>query len=336
MSTNTAGSAVRTVVQNASLKYRSLDYVWPEVFPRLPLETVKQKIWVWNKGDQFRIPSDQEILRTAGTESWRWNNKGEYVSVDAKEKSVGTEITDQDLRNEGLQAGSMPPTDMQIDAVEQNADIIDRWTEKKVNDTIIAQTWADGVSGGEDAAGLWSPTGSTNTFVPDVLGAIDTLRKKGVPPNELRLLVDFTTFMKLKRVDELKNMITDTQTVRPTDISASMIANALGVNALVIAGSIYSSAQEKQDGTDFTAANIWDTANSKGMGFLYHFPPVVKRKMLATGVVATLPQLGGQFRENMQWYEPNKKQRIFETTEENEVKILATDTGYLWKDTHTT
>lgn len=334
---STTKYAVRTVVQNASVKFVSPGVMWQEIFPRLPLKTRQEKIWQYNKGDLFRIPDDNQILRAEGAPAWAWKSKGEYVNVDTKEKAVKTSVTDEMLENEGFQPGSMPPVDAAMDAVEQNAALIDRWTDKKVGDTIFAGTWADGTAGGEDAAGLWAPTGSTNTALPDVNTAKDAMRLLGVPVEDLRLAMDYKTYIGLKRVDEIRDQLKYTQKTQPTDLTPSLIAGAFDVSKVVVCASVYSSANEKQDGSDFTGADVWTGGTaSKGWAFLYYYPRQIKRKMLAAGVVPTLPLgPGKQTRRSSQWYDPDTHQRWYETQESNEAKIISANCGYLWKETHT-
>lgn len=214
--------------------------------------------------------------------------------------------------------------------MERNARKLSLRQEILVAASIFGGTWADANSGGEDAAGLWAPPGATNTFLDDMDTAMAALQKNGVSLTNLRLLLDYATFQKLKRVDAIRDQLKYTSNQSLTE---STLAAMLGIQKVIVGKAIKSTAKEKRDGTDFTGVNIWEKNATKGSAFLYHYPTAPGLRTLAVGYQPRNKMPSGEFRESAFWRRPELKSWEYESGEDIGVKIVAATAGYLWNDT---
>ncbi|MFH2129759.1 MAG: hypothetical protein ABIK68_05235, partial [bacterium] len=193
-------------------------------------------------------------------------------------------------------------------------------------------TWVDGNSGGEDAEGLWSPAGSTNTFLADMTKAIKAIKSAtGLVPNAL--LIDYATYMALKEVDEILDKIKYTQR---GVLTRELLAAILDLDDVIVGEAVYSTAEETADGTDFTAANIWEVNSGKGMGFVFYKPKKLGLKIVTAGMQYRLKQDNGKPRWVETWYEAPEKQDVYDVGEESDITEICTDAGYLFADTYAT
>jgi hypothetical protein len=320
---------IRGAAQNASLAYRNPDYIAKMVYPIFPLQVQKSKIWIHNKGDAFR---DESKLRAPGSESAVRHRKGAYVNVDSYQYGIKEWITQEDMELAGLALETTPPLDLQQDAVEANADQHDLRQEILVVANIIAQTWADGNSGGEDAAGLWSPPGSTNTFVVDIINGKMTLQINGYDISRLALAIDAKTWESTKHCDDVRDRI---KYVSAKSITPAMVAEMLGLLAVHVGGAIQNTAAEAADGTDGTYVQIWGKNTNKGLGFLYPVPRAIGKKMQVPGIQPRV-NINGAQRTSEIWLE--KKRHTWEVESREDIGVSLTDTkaGYLWNDTYVT
>lgn len=318
---------IRGHLQNVSLMAHNADLVNAEVFPLLDMPSSKAQIATYNRGDQFR---DEAAARARGTEAAIGDWKFSLSNVDTTEYSFKHRITDQDLRDAGLEPGMSVPVNLIQDALERNARKLDLRREVAVAAAIFGATWVDGNAGGEDAAGLWAPKDSTNTFLDDIDTATSALQKAGVSLSNLRLVLDYATFQKLKRVDAIRDQLKYTSN---QSLSEDSLAAMLGIQKVVVAKAIKSSAKEKRDGTDFTGVNIWEKNATKGSAFLYHYPTTPGLKTLSAGYQPRNKMPNGEFRESLSYRRPELKAWEYESSEDVGVKITATFAGYLWNDT---
>ena len=322
---------------NVSLQYRNKMYIASRVFPFLDnVPAHGAKILSYDRGPYFSLVAGG-ILKGDRTAAKRITASINTVDISTKPYAVATEITANDKRIATAMGSNL--INLVTDATEFATDVFDRHFEKDVADVITAATWIDGVSGGEDAAGLWSPNDATNTFITDILTGIKTIHKAvGVRPN--RLIMDYDTYSALSENTALLARIGGVYTAtldKPTLVTATGIAALFGLDECIIAEAIYSTAQQKADGTDFTAKYIWDTANSKGMGFLYYAPNSPSLKQVSAGYICRSPFAGsGLLRELRTWNEPAANIDVIEVSQEHDIKIATANAGYLWKDTHTT
>jgi hypothetical protein len=312
-----------------SVAYRNTDYIADRVFPIIDGAGPKVKITKYQKGAWFR---DEAGIRAAGTRAKRGGYPLTSVSVSTDEYAFAKEVTDEDRRFAKSQGAPVLQPDQ--DGVEFAANAVDLKKETRVASLITAGTWADGSAGGEDAEGLWSPAGETNTFLADMTTGKKKIKECGCIANGL--LIDYATYLALKEVEAIQEKIKYTQRgVFGTDLLAAL----LELDEVLVGSAIKSTATEKADGTDFTAANIWEVNSGKGMGFLYYKPKKIGLKTPTAGLqvrIAYGPDEGGGPRRTTTWREKAEHQDVYEVAEETDIVQVAADCGYLWKDVYAT
>jgi len=323
---------VRGHVQDLSIAYRNTGYIAPEVFPHKEIKHGKAKVTVYNRGDAFR---DEAQKRAPGTETKAGNWKLDTVNVDSEQYSHLEKVTKEDLRAAGVGVETVP-VDLQMESVERNADKLDLKAELLTANKVFGSTWVDGNLGGEDADAKW--TASTgNTFLADVDKAILAIKNAGVPRDKIRLMMDDTTFQGVIRVSAVTAALSYNAVLPKAPglvITADMLASLLTLDKVVIGSAIYNSANEKQDGSDFTGVNIW--GSTKGRAFLYFYPPRLGRKVMCAGLQCYENMENNKRRVTYKWYENAKHSWMFESQEEMGPEQVCAYAGYAFKDTHTT
>jgi len=213
--------------------------------------------------------------------------------------------------------------------------------EKIISDLVVTTgTW----TGEEDCAAGWLATvdGSGNTFIADVLGGIDSVRRLiGQTPNVM--VMDYKTFKNIKQEYTVLERIKYTGTSgKPADVTTQTLAQLFELDEVLIGGSLYSSAEEVVAGTDFTAVDLWEQTATKGSAFLYYRPPTPAVEVPAAGYVfnwkgdagqASPKVAGGINRTVRRWWEDAEKQWVVEASETFDAKATCADAGYLFVDT---
>ena len=319
---NTRELIVAGPLSNVSVAYRNKSYIADRVFPIIDKIPPDAKIARYLKGAWFR---DEADIRGPGARAKRGGYPVDYLTVATKEYAFGKEVTDEDRRFANVQGA--PPLKPDQDAIEFATDKVDLKKERRVASMIIGGTWT-GVAG-EDAAGLWAATDSTNTFFVDVNARIESIRgATGLKPNVL--VVDHGTYQVVK---ELSIVIDRIKYVQRGIVTADMIAAMLGLDELLIGEAIYSTAKESKAGTDFTASNIWEKNAGKGSAFLFYRPPAPGLKVPSAGYQARVAYENGQARRTTMWREPAEHQDVYEVAEETDIVQTGSDLGFLWYDT---
>ena len=309
-----------------SVAYRNTEYIADRVFPILDGADPKAKITRYRKGAWFR---DEAGIRAAGTRARRGGYPLTSVSIATEEYAFAKEVTDEDRRF--VKSQGAPVLNPDQDAIEFATDKVDLKKEIRTAALITAGTWADAVSGGTDAEGLWSPAGSTNTFLADIATGKKKIKECGVIAN--CLLIDYATYLALKEVEVILEKIKYTQRgVFGTDLLAAL----LELDEVLVGKAIKSTAEETAAGDDFTAANIWEVNAGKGMGFLFYRPQRLGLKVAAAGIQVRIAYENGLARRTSTWREAAEHQDVYEVAEETEILQVSEDCGYLWNDTYAT
>ena len=309
-----------------SVAYRNLDYIADRVFPILDGADPKAKITKYQKGAWFR---DEAGIRAAGTRARRGGYPLTTVSVATDEYAFAKEVTDEDRRFSKSQGAPVLNPDQ--DAIEFAADKIDLKKERRVASLITAGTWGDGNAGGVDAEGLWSPAGSTNTFLTDIATGKRALRDAGLKATGL--VIDYDTFLSLKECEAILDKIKYTQRAV---YGAELLAALLELDEVLVGSAIYSDAEEVAAGTDFNAVDIWAVNDGKGMGLLYHKPKKIGLKVVTAGLQVRIAYENGGPRRTSTWREAAEHQDVYEVAEETHIVQVCADAAYLWKDTYAT
>lgn len=312
---------------NVSVAYRNPEYIADRVFPIIDGSDPKAKITKYKKGAWFR---DEAGIRSAGTRAKRGGYPLDSVSIATKEYAFAKEVTDEDRRF--AKSKNAPVVAPDMDAIEFATDKVDLKKERRVASLVTGTTWVDGNSGGEDAEGLWSPAGSTNTFLTDMTTGRKAIQSAtGRDPNTL--LIDYATFLALKECEAITDKIKHTQRAV---FGAELLAALLELDEVLVGKAIYSTAEEAADGDDFTAARIWEVNAGKGMGFLFYRPKKLSLKTPSAGVQVRIAYENGAPRRTSTWREPAEHQDVYEVAEETDITLVGADCGYLWSDTYAT
>jgi len=312
---------------NVSVAYKNKDYIADQVFPILDGADPKAKITKYQKGAWFR---DEAGIRAAGTRAARGGHPLTSVSLSTKEYAFASEVTDEDRRF--VKSQGAPAIKPDQDAIELASDKVDLKKERRVSAAITGTTWVDGNSGGEDAEGLWSPVGSTNTFLTDITKAQKAIKAAtGIIANTL--VIDYATYMGLKEVETILDKIKYTQR---GVLTVDLLAAILDLDRVLVGSAVYSDAEETLAGTDFNAVDIWTVTAGKGMGFLYYRVPKLGLKTLTAGAQVRVAYENGQARRTTTWREPAEHQDVYEVAEETDIAVIASDVGYLFADTYAT
>ncbi|PKN71205.1 MAG: hypothetical protein CVU54_01930 [Deltaproteobacteria bacterium HGW-Deltaproteobacteria-12] len=327
MDPNVKDLLVSGPLQNISIAFKNEDYIADRVFPILDGADPKAKITVYNKADWFR---DEAGIRAAGTRANRGGYKIDEVSVATKEYAFAKEVTDEDRRFSKLK--NAPPLKPDEDAIAFASDKTDLKKEIRVGSLITAGTWVDGAVGGEDAEGLWSPAGATNTFLADI-----TKGKKAIKSSTGKranvLVIDDATYMALAECEAILDKIKYTQRGVMTK---ELLAAMLELDEVLVGRAIKNTAKETKTGTEFTGVNIWEVNSGKGMGFLFHRPKTLGLKVATAGLQVRVAYDDGQPRRVTTWREPAEHQDVYEVAEETDIVQVHAALGYLFKDTYAT
>jgi hypothetical protein len=324
---NVKASMVAGPLANVSVMYQPTGFIADQVFPIIPDVPTKCQIATYGKGAFFR---DEAQIRAPGTEAARGGYPTGHIDVNTKEYAFASEVTDEDRRHAKQQGA--PPLKPDEDAIALATGKILLRKERIVRDLVVNTVWADGNAGGEDAAGLWAPKDNTNTFLDDIAKGIDTIHSKtGVMPN--KLVIDLGTYLALKECAAVLDKIKHTQR---GVITADLLAGVLDLEEVLVGKASYSTAKEKKNGTDFTAAKIWEINATKGMAFLFYAPPAPGLKVPSAGYQARENYETGLSRKTEVWRENSKHQDVYEVAELVDIVAVGADLGYLWADTRLT
>jgi len=318
-------STVRGPMQDVSIQFKNRAYIADGVATIKDNVSHKSKIPKYSPGYWFR---DEAKLRAPGTRAARGDFKLEYVNVTTEQYAFAKEVTYEDVQSES--DSNTPTLNMQQDAIEYAADKIDLKKEIRTADLMKATTWADGNVGGEDAGGLWAPSGS-NTFLADIRNGQETIRSNtGYKPNVLAM--DFDTYNQLKEEDTILEKIKYTQR---GVLTRELLASLLDLDEVLVAEAIKNTANEAT--TDaLTAANVWETNAGKGFGFLFYRQARLGLKTAAAMGQFRMRQENGGGRLTRSWYEKAEDQWVYEVREDTDIVAIHANLGYHWIDTNAT
>jgi len=319
---------VAAPLRDVSIQYKNLSYIGDRIFPVVDTNNAKAAVAKYLKGAWFR---DEAKIRGPGARAARGGYPVTLISIAPIEYAFAKEVTDED-RRDALSINS-PPLQPDQDAIEFCADRIDLNKERRIAALVKATAWSGESAAGEDAAGLWAPPGSTNTFILDVETRIETIRgNTGLRPNVL--VIDGSTFGKIKQVAEVLDRIRyGGGPDDPAKVSSRMIAALFSLDEVLVGDAIYSSAKEAKAGTDFSAVNIWENEATKGSAFLFYRPPRIGLRVPTAGIQVRLLYEGGLARRTTTWREAAEHQDVYEAAESTDIIATGTDLGFMWKDT---
>jgi hypothetical protein len=302
---------VDAAMTHLSLAYRNRGYVAERVLA--PVNVLKQsdRYFIFAKGAWFR---DEAGLRAPSSRAPRG---GYTVSTDTyfcNEWAFAKEVPDE------LRENADAPLNPDQEAVDFATEKVLLRKERAVAGLILDPAkWANS----EDAEGLWA-AGSGNTFIADVERAIDTVRRAtGRRPNVM--VMDAGTLKDIKQEDTVLSRIKYSER---GIVTPDLIAAMFDLEEVLVGEAIYSSAEEKADGSDFSSANIWERNAGKGSACLLWRPAQPGIMVPAAGYTFTWKP-----RVIRRWREEAEHQDVIECAESFEPKVTGADLGFLFYDT---
>jgi hypothetical protein len=320
---------VDSAMSQISVMHKNQIFIADRVFPSVPVKKQSDYFFKFLKGAWFR---NEAGLRGPGGRARRGGYPVTTDSYHCKEYAFAHPIPIELINNadEAIrpwQTGIVFATDLVMLA-----------KEKIVSDLVVtAGNWTSS----EDVEAGWV-AGSGNTFIADVLGAKETVRKLiGRYPNAM--IIEAKTFKQIKLEDTVLDRIKYSGTQgRPADVTTQTLAQLFELDEVMIGGSIYSSAEEIVGGADWTAVDLWETTATKGGAFLYYRPPSPGLEVPAAGYCfnwnsgmgqESKVAQGGPYRQVRYWWEDAEKQWVVEASESFDAHVISADAGYLFYDT---
>lgn len=308
------------IMANVLVAYRNSDYIADRLFNTLPVKKQSDKFYKMPKGAWFR---NEAKVRGPGARATRGGYPLTTDSYYCENWAFAKEIPDEDRMNADA------PLKPDIDATEFVGDKIA--LSKEVLVAAVAMTAANWTNS-NDAAGLWAAGGS-NTFITDMETAIETVRGIiGMRPNVL--CMDSKTMKELVQEATLLDRIKYGQTAgAPAMVTTNLIAQMFRLDEVIVGGAIYSDADEKSDGTDFNAVDIWETNATKGSALLFYRPRAPGIKVPAAAYIFRHTGNGTAGRKVVRWREDAEHQDVVEASEQFDCHVMGADCGYLFTDT---
>lgn len=317
-------------LSNISVMHRNQNYIAERVFPNVQVQKQSDYYYKFLKGAWFR---NEAALRSPGADARRG---GYVVTADTftcKEYAFAHPVPIELINNADA---AIKPMTVGVEFATNKILL-----KKEILMSSVVCTAGNWTSS-DDVAGGWV-AGTGNTFIEDILGAKETIRRLiGVYPNVL--LMDAKTFKECKMEDDVLERIKYSGTQgRPADVTAQTLAQLFELDEVMIGTALYSDAEEVLAGTDFNAVDLWEVNATKGSAFLYYRPPSAGLMVPASGYVFNWPSDAGQETRQMsgggpvrtvrQWWEDSPKQYVIEASECFDIKVVSADAGFLFYDT---
>lgn len=324
---------IDSAMSNISIAFKNQNFIADRVFQTIPVNKQSDYFYKFLKGAWFRLDADVRGPGSSARQSGYPITNDTYSCIEyALRHQIPIELinnADEVLR----------PV---VTGVNFVTNAIQLKKEKIVSDLVTtAANWTSS----NDAEGGWA-AGDSNTFITDMLTAMETVRQLiGVKPN--CLIMDSKTLNQLKQESTLLDKIKYTGTQgKPADVTGQTLAALFELDEVMIGQAIYSSDEETVAGTEFTAVDLWETTATKGSAFLYYRPPSPGIEVPAGGYVfnwkgdqgqkSLKVPAGGSYRSVRKWWDDDTKSYFIEANECFDAKVVGADAGYLFYDTIST
>lgn len=328
---NTKAILVRGFLNNVALKYQNseMSYVTDRVFPIIGGLNKEAKVYKYSRADAFRSEAG---VRAPGGAAPIAETRASAVNLDPVNYSIGKKITDE-LRQQATAPGNYN-LNPDVNAVNYCMDQIMMKREKEFSSILHGTTWADGVSGGEDAAAGWgNATEASDTMVADLAaGESKIVSETGKRPNTL--LLDFPAWQKIKASPFWLNKLNNT--LFAGNITPEAIAQTLNYN-IIIGWGVENTAPESTDQDAFTSKYILSAdaaSNLKGNAFLFYRPSAPSIDELSVGYQYRLRKPASgldialyRMRDDIHFSD------IIVAEQEFDIAPMVVEAGYHWKNT---
>jgi len=323
------GNLITGPINGALAEYRAPNFHADEIFPIFDYSDPAAKYPYFPP-----LPwlTDDAGIRAPGTESKIGDYPIAWKTFTTIPYGKSTKVTKEDLAAMGLKTA--PNFSLKQKALQFSIRKIDYKKEIAVKNLIIAQTWADGNSGGEDAGGLWAAGGS-NTFLADVTAKkLIIWLRTGIKGSELTLAMDTRTFLSLQNEATVIAKVRSSASVTPAEITAAHIAQAAGVKNVIELDTIYSTDPEGANASTANNKAVWEANAGKGMAFLFYKSPDPMHVM-GPGIQMRYKE-DGKARRYYEHKLSTKHTWLYEAQEDSKGNIVSLDIGALWVDTYAT
>ena len=315
---------------NVAIGYRPSMFVADRVFPNVPVRKQSDYFFKFLKGAWFR---NEARMRGPGSIAARGGYPVTSDTYSCKEYAFGQPVPIELINNADQ---VLTPFATAVKYAMRKVLLA-----KEVLVSTACMTAGNWTTTNDVDAG-WIATAGTNTFITDILDQKEVIRKLiGVYPN--RLLLEAKTFNNIKQCSGVLDRIKYSGTQgRPADVTTQTLAQLFELDEVMVAGAIYSSAEEVVAGTDFTAVDLWEVNASKGAALLYYSPAAPAVDEPAAGYCFNWKGDAGMdsaiaesdvYRSVRYWWEEAMKSFIVEASEYFDPKITCADAGCLFYDT---
>lgn len=329
MTVSTEARIVRGYLNNLSLSYGNDDmsFVSNRIFPIIDGINRKSKVFKYVKADQFRV----EVKRRGrgGTFAVR-EVRGNEVDITPENWGLRSDVTDEE-RLDARAAGNFI-YNPEEDAVEDLGHQFQMKREVLMSEVLYAEKWGTSTIGGTSAGGNWgNTTAASDTFIEDIEDEKSVIiGNTGQAPN--RLFLTEPAWKKIAKSPKWNDKITTNQQL----VTPSIVGEQLGLQ-IIVGWAINNVDQESTDKDGFSSKFIMAPSvadNLKGQAFLYYAPETAGRKKLSVGYQYRIrKEESGTGILIKQRRVEEVRSDAFEGEMELDFAPMATDTGFLWKDT---
>lgn len=321
---------VRGALQDVSIAYRNSDFVADELFPIIDGVHKQAKVAKYVKGAWFR---DDAQVRPPGTPAVVIEFRMGTENLDPVNFAAATTVTDEE-RQAADEPGSLP-IQPDIDGMEFIANSLDLKREIRASAVLHATDWGGSGAGGADAEGHWGDaTAANDTFLADMRTGRNAIRAlTGMLPNSLFL--DYRAWDPLQMAPALLALMNPQKIDKEALVTIQALMVLAQVKNIIIGSALENTDEETVADTSFTGVDIWGTTGeeTKGVGFLYYKPDRPGLKTPSAGYQYRLKKINGQGRLSTTWRENARHADMYDTEEDVDIAPVATDLGYMFKNT---
>jgi hypothetical protein len=321
---------IDSALSNVAIGYRPAMFVADRVAPYVPVKKQSDYFFKFRKGAWFR---NEARMRGPGAIAARGGYPLTSDTYSCKEYAFGHPVPIELLNNADQ---PLQPFSTAVKYAMRKVLLA-----KEVLVSAACMTTGNWTTS-DDVEGHWLGSDASNTFIYDVLNQKETIRKLiGIYPN--RMIIEAKTFNQIKQTSGVLDRIKYTGTQgRPADVTMQTLAQLFELDEVMLAGSIYSDAEEVVAGTDFNAVDLWEKTATKGAALLYYSPPAPAIDEPAAAYCFNWKGDAGMgdaiaesdiYRQVRYWWQEDQKSYIVEASEYFDFKITCADAGCLFYDT---
>ena len=288
---------VSQLLSNVSVQYKNSNYIWDKVFPQVMVSKDNDLYRVYDRN--FRLPETKRAPKAAANE---FNFEVSTASYALEQHALKDYIGVDEAANYDFGG-------LQVDAVENLTEAIQRRIEKSVADLFVKANWSLQVSLGATTAF------SQNTTVSDPVPIFDTaatsiINASGMVPN----------FGVLPRAGYVscKNHVSVLDRVKYTssEVSQVMLASLFGLPELHIPTAVIDTGAE---GATAVVGAVWGS-----IAFVGWKPNAAGKKAPSCGYtfMSSAPRV-------RTWFDDERNADVVEVEVKYQAKIVASLTGYL-------